>query len=315
MRVLITGANGFVGKALLDRLSADIENDCLGTVRSYPKGSPANQNIHVVKDISDSVAWGDLLSNRDIVIHTAGRAHVMREKNSDPLREYRQVNVIGTLNLARQAAVMGVQRFIFLSSIGVNGAINTRPFIESDNPNPVEPYAQSKWEAEQGLWNIQKETGLEIVIIRPPLVYGPNAPGNFFRLVRLVQKGWPLPLAAVHNKRSFIALDNLVDLILTCIDHPKAANQLYLAGDGEDLSTSDLLKGLATAMGRPCRLVSIPQNWLRLGATLVGKQELANRLLGSLQVDISKARDTLGWVPPLSVQEGLKLCFVSEIKN
>jgi nucleoside-diphosphate-sugar epimerase len=202
-----------------------------------------------------------------------------------------------------------VKRFLFISSIGVNGNINTRPFTEDDEPNPAEPYALSKWEAEQGLWEIQRETGMEVVIIRPPLVYGPNAPGNFGSLMRWVEKGLPLPLGAIDNQRSLVALDNLVDLIITCIDHPAAANQVFLAGDGEDLSTTELLRGVARAMGKSAHLIPVPPSLLMLGATLLGKKAVAQRLLGSLQVDISKARRLLGWQPPVSVEEGLRRCF------
>ncbi len=236
----------------------------------------------------------------------------MKDEVADPLHEFRKVNVDGTLALARQAAAAGLSRFIFISSIGVNGNINTRPFTENDNPGPAEPYAQSKWEAEQGLWEIQRETGIDIVIIRPPLVYGPEAPGNFGSLVRWVERRMPLPLGAIHNQRSLVALDNLVDLIITCIDHPAASNQVFLAGDGQDLSTTELLRGVAKAMGKPSRLIPVPATLLMQGATLLGKKPVAQRLLGSLQVDISKARSLLGWEPPVSVEEGLRRCFTQK---
>ncbi|MBN1005325.1 UDP-glucose 4-epimerase family protein [Amphritea pacifica] len=314
MRVLVTGATGFVGKALLDNLSTDIGNDCLGIVRSYPQDSPANHNLHVVRDISDSVAWGDLLSNRDVVIHTAARVHVMCDKGGGSLREFHQVNVIGTLALARLAAAAGVHRFVFISTVKVLGEFTceSQPFTAISPPNPAGAYAKSKYEAELGLMQISVETGMDIVIIRPPLVYGPGVKANFLRMIHWVERGIPLPLGAIHNKRSFVALDNLIDLIVTCIDHPAAANQVFLAGDGEDLSTSDLLRGIARAMGKPSRLIPFPERFLRLGAKLIGKKALADRLLGSLQVDISKARDLLGWEPPLSVEEGLKRCFEAE---
>jgi len=244
-----------------------------------------------------------------VVIHAAARAHIMKEDLADPVVEYRQVNVDGTVNLARQAAEAGVRRFIFISSIGVNGNINIKPFTEDDTPKPADPYAQSKLEAEQGLWEIQHETGMELVVIRPPLVYGPNAPGNFGSLTRWIDKGVPLPLGAIQNQRSLVALDNLVDLITTCIDHPAAANQVFLAGDGQDLSTTELLRSVARAAGKPSRLIPIPSSLLMLAATLLGKKAVAQRLLGSLQVDISKARDLLEWEPPISVEEGLRRCF------
>ena len=290
MSILLTGASGFVGKSVVKQI-----NGCsIGPLRCvYRKPLPSKPpGSIVVPEINGESDWERAVA--------------------DPLIEYRRVNVEGTLNLARQAAQAGVKRFIFISSIGVNGNVNTCPFTEHDEPNPVEPYAQSKREAEQGLWDIQGETGMELVIIRPPLVYGPNAPGNFGSLMRWVEKGVPLPLGAIHNKRSLVALDNLVDLIITCIEHPAAANQVFLAGDGQDVSTSELLRGVGRAMGKPARLIPVPAGLLMFGAGLLGKKAVAQRLLGSLQVDISKARNLLGWEPPLSVEEGLRRCFVSE---
>ncbi len=223
--------------------------------------------------------------------------------------DYQRVNVSGTLKLAQQAAHAGVRRFIFISSIGVNGNVSKRPFSADGHPHPAEAYAQSKWQAEQALWGIQKQTGMEVVIIRPPLVYGPDAPGNFGSLVRWVEKGVPLPLGAIHNKRSLVGIDNLVDLIIRCIDHPAAANQIFLAGDGEDLSTTELLRGVGKAMGKPARLIPVPAGLLQFGATLLGKKAMAQRLLGSLQVDISKTCELLDWKPPYTVEEGLRRCF------
>ncbi len=223
--------------------------------------------------------------------------------------DYQRVNVSGTLKLAQQAAHAGVRRFIFISSIGVNGNVSKRPFSADGHPHPAEAYAQSKWQAEQALWEIQKQTGMEVVIIRPPLVYGPDAPGNFGSLVRWVEKGVPLPLGAIHNKRSLVGIDNLVDLIIRCIDHPAAANQVFLAGDGEDLSTTELLRGVGKAMGKPARLIPVPAGLLQFGATLLGKKAMAQRLLGSLQVDISKTCELLDWKPPYTVEEGLRRCF------
>jgi nucleoside-diphosphate-sugar epimerase len=240
----------------------------------------------------------------------------MKEYQADPLAEFRRVNVDGTLNLARQAVVAGVKRFIYISSIKVNGEQTSiaQQFAAADTPAPEDAFGISKWEAEQGLQQLATETDMDIVIIRPGLVYGPGAKGNFSSLVRLVEKGLPLPLGAIRNKRSLVALDNLVDLIITCIDHPAAANQVFLAGDGQDLSTTELLRGVAQAMGKPSRLVPVPTSLLMLGATLLGKKAVAQRLLGSLQVDISKARDLLGWEPPITVEEGLRRCFESDLK-
>lgn len=303
MKVLLTGATGFVGRRLVESLEGGADRELTCAVRR--PGAVNCSCEALVNGLDAETDWSRALAGQQVVIHTAARAHVMKDESPDPLAEYRKVNVSGTLNFARQAAESGVKRFIFISSIGVNGNVNTRPFTEDDAPNPADLYAKSKWEAEQGLREIQRETGMELVIIRPPLVYGPEAPGNFGSLVNWVEKGVPLPLGAIQNRRSLVALDNLVDLIVTCIDHPAAAGQVFLAGDGEDLSTTELIQGVAHAMGRPPRLIPVPSGLLMFGATLFGKKAVAQRLLGSLQVDISKARNVLGWRPPVTVEEGL----------
>ncbi len=225
------------------------------------------------------------------------------------MHEFRDVNTDLTLALARSAAAAGVKRFVFVSSIGVNGLTSGQePFTPEGAANPQKPYAISKYEAEQGLYAISQETGLEIVVVRPPLVYGADAPGNFGTLVAMLRRGWPLPLEAVTtNRRSYVALPNLVDFLLTVCDHPAAANQVFLVSDGEDLSTADLLRRLAAAMGRPARLWPVPPALLRLGAIMLGRQDLAQRLLADLRVDISKTRRLLGWAPLVSVEEGLRL--------
>ena len=309
MKILLTGASGFVGYNLTQQLINTVKPNNLQfdvSIALRKHHNIPDCDSFMIPDISAETDWSEVLANQDVVIHTAARAHIMKDEADDPLKEYRSVNVAGTLSLARQASTAGVSRFIFISSIGVNGNINTAPFRESDEPSPNDDYAESKWEAEQGLWKIQKETGMEVVIIRPPLVYGPNAPGNFGSLVRWVEKGLPLPLGAVHNQRSLVSLDNLIDLTIICIEHPAAANQVFLAGDGEDLSTTELLRGVARAMDKPSRLIPVPAGVLMFGATLLGKRAVAQRLLGSLQVDISKAREVLGWQPPISVEEGLR---------
>ena len=262
----------------------------------------------MISDINGETAWGCALQDTDVVVHIAARVHVMHDADTDPLSAFRVVNVAGTLNLARQALKAGVKRFVFISSLGVNGSKTalSKPFIEVDQPAPHNAYALSKWEAELGLLRISEETGMEVVIIRPPLVYGNNAPGNFGSLMRAVQRGWPLPLGAVHNQRSLVALDNLVDLIVSCITHPQAANQTFLVSDGQDLSTTELVRGLARAAGVSARLLPVPVWALQAGATLLGKSDAVQRLCGNLQVDISKARTLLGWVPPVSVDEGLR---------
>ncbi len=238
----------------------------------------------------------------------------MNHQSDDPLLEYRKVNVDGTLNLARQAAEAGIRRFIFVSSIKVNGEQTTldQSFTADQVPAPQDAYGISKLEAERALQGLAKETGMEVVIIRPPLVYGPGVKGNFAMMIKLLDKRLPLPLGAINNKRSLVALDNLVDLIITCINHPAAANQVFLAGDGKDLSTSELLREIGKAMGKPARLIPVPSGLLMFGAGLLGKKAIAQRVLGSLQVDNSKARNLLGWEPPISVEEGLRRCFDSE---
>ena len=243
------------------------------------------------------------------MIHTAARVHVMHDAATDPLSEYRRVNVQGTLHFARQAAAAGVKRFVFLSSIKVNGEATQvgQTFMADDAPAPQDPYGISKMEAEAGLREISAQTGMDVVIIRPPLVYGSGVKANFAAMMRWLSCGVPLPLGAItHNRRSLVALDNLVDLIVTCITHPAAANQTFLVSDGEDLSTTDLLRRMGQALGKPARLLPVPPALLKLGAALLGKPELAQRLCGSLQVDISKTRQLLGWCPPLSVDEGLR---------
>jgi nucleoside-diphosphate-sugar epimerase len=287
-KLAITGSTGFIGKFLLDQLMV------LGE-------SP----VVIPRQVDELI---NLLRGCDAVIHLAARVHVMHDTNVESFANFRTVNVNGTLNLARQAVDAGVSRFVFISSIGVNGAqtIAGTPFREAVQTNPHNAYALSKWEAEQGLMQIAAETGLEVVIIRPPLVYGYNAPGNFGMLSRAVQKGYPLPLGAVHNQRSLVALDNLVDFIITCISHPNAANQTFVVSDGQDLSTTELLKGMAKAAGVPSRLVPVPVWALQAAASVLGKGEVIQRLCGNLQVDISKARNLLGWVPPISVEEGLR---------
>jgi nucleoside-diphosphate-sugar epimerase len=243
------------------------------------------------------------------VIHAAGRAHILKQDSDNSLQEFRRVNVDGSLNLARQAVNAGVKRLVFISSIGVIGNESVRPFTEQEVPHPETAYAISKLEAEQGLCEIARQTGLEVVTIRPPLVYGPNAPGNFGRLARLTSKGLPLPLAAIENLRSFVSIDNLVDLIVCCIIHPAAANQVFNVSDGEDLSTPDLLRLIGSMSGTPARLISFPVSLLKLAAALIGKRTECQSLCGSLQVDISRAKTLLEWEPPTSVEEAMRRAF------
>lgn len=299
--VAVTGANGFVGSSLC--ACADREGRL---VRRISRSQAVGDGV-TVGALGPATDWSVALRGVDVVIHLAARVHVMFDKVADPLAVYREVNTKGTLNLACQAAALGVKRFVYVSSIKVNGEETSsgRPFTEKDKPAPLDPYGISKLEAEQGLWDVAAETGLEVVIIRPPLVYGPGVRANFLSMMRWLSLGVPLPFGAIYNKRSFLALDNLVDLIITCIDHPAATNQVFLASDGEDLSTAELLQRTAAALGKPARLLPVPQRALTVAMNILGKKEVAQRLCGSLQVDIRKARNLLGWNPPITIEAAL----------
>lgn len=307
MTTLVTGANGFVGSALCARLRRD-GVPVRGAVRSL-RSNPDGAEAFTISNLSSDTNWTEALSNVEQVVHLAARVHVMNDKSADPLAEFRRVNVEATAALARQAAGAEVRRFVFLSSIKVNGEFTEagQPFTADDAPAPEDPYGVSKHEAEKLLRQIAAETGMEVVIIRPPLVYGPGVKANFESMMRWLARGVPLPLAAVtQNRRSLVALDNLVDLIVTCLQHPAAANQTFLVSDGEDLSTAELLKRLSAAMGQPARLFYLPLALLKLGASVSNKPDIYQRLCGSLQLDIAKTRHLLDWRPPVSVDEGLR---------
>jgi nucleoside-diphosphate-sugar epimerase len=307
VRVLVTGANGFVGRALCEALVQTRELS--GAVRRVAEG-PFIEGLRLVPGVLlVDFDWSKALEEVTSVVHCAARVHIIDESSADPLADFRRVNVDGTLRLAREAAAAGVKRFVFLSSIKVNGeqTRSAEPFTADQPPNPTSPYGISKMEAEAGLRALACESGMEVVIIRPPLVYGPGVKANFLAMMRALAKGIPLPLASVTaNRRSLVALDNLVDLIVTCLDHPAALNQTFLVSDAESLSTTALLQRMAKALGRPARLIAVPVSLLKLGASLLGKPDVAQRLCGSLAVDISKTQELLDWVPPLSVDEGLR---------
>lgn len=306
MKVAVSGANGFLGSAVVDRLWRDHRS--VHVFVRNPDSVDRKRMGAEVTSLLEPAGWQSTLRECSVFIHCAARAHITRGPGKNLLSEFRLVNSDLTLELARQAALAGVRRFIFVSSIGVNGGESgDKPFTPDDVVSPHTPYAISKCEAEQGLQAIAHQTGLEVVVVRPPLVYGPNAPGNFGALVRSVRRGWPLPLGAVtRNRRSLVALDNLVDLLVTCIDHPAAPNQTFLVSDGEDMSTADLLRRVGRAMGRPAWLWPVPTAWLRAGAYVLGKTDVAQSLLDNLQVDITKTRQLLGWSPSIGVDEGLR---------
>ena len=308
--ILITGANGFLGSAIIATLEAR-GIPVRGAVRTLSLSDHV-----IVGDIRSDTNWLPALKNIDTVVHTAARVHVMNDSFSDQIDEYRKVNVEGTLNLARQAVNSNVRRFIFISSIKVNGE-STRlglPFATDDQPNPKDPYGISKWEAEVGLQRVAKDKGLEVVIIRPPLVYGTGVKANFASMIKWMGKAVPLPFGAIHNQRSLVALDNLVSFISLCTDReksPKAANQVFLISDGEDVSTTQLLRKVGQALNLQSPscikawLVPVPVSIMTFFAKLLGKGDMANRLFGSLQVDSSKARDLLGWEPVITMDEQL----------
>lgn len=308
MRTLVSGASGFVGRALCGYLPA-AGHVAVPAVRR--KSALAGE--FVVGDIDGAAAgWTAALDSCDAVVHLAARVHVMHETLDDPGALYRATNTEATLNLAREAAQAGVKRFVFVSSIKVNGEGRDAPYRETDAPSPEDPYAISKWEAEQGLWRIAEETGMEVVVLRPPLVYGPGVKANFRRLIDTVARGWPLPLGAVHNRRSLLYLGNFVDAIQVCLEHPAATGQTFLLDDGAPVSTPELIRALARAMGRRARLLSVPVPMLALAGALVGKRAAMDRLTGSLWLDSSLIRSRLNWTPPYSMEAGLAATVAAE---
>lgn len=305
--VFVTGASGFVGRALVERLVAD-NIPCVAAVRRHVDSIPESVKTVNFDSLDESFDWSTALVGQEVVVHCAARVHVMNDTVADPLAEFRKVNVGGTLYLAAQAAAAGVKRFVFISSIKVNGDGTQpgSPYKADDAPCPTDPYGVSKREAEDALRALAEKTGMEVVIIRPVLVYGPGVKANFLSMMRWLDKGVPLPFGAIRNNRSLVAIDNLVDLITTCIAHPAAANQTFLASDGHDLSTTGLLTKMAEALNKRAYLLPVPGFMLKVAAVTVGKKDLSQRLLGSLQVDIAKTKTVLQWQPPLSVDAALR---------
>lgn len=317
--VLITGANGFVGQSLCRRMASDSWH-VRGTIRSAEQTAGLFAGVEVVhiKSIGADTDWSDAMTGVNAVVHLAARVHMMNDVAAEPLAAFRQVNVAGTERLARMAAAHGVKRFVYISSIKVNGEGALTPYIEQTAEAPQDPYGVSKWEAEQALRKIAKETGLEVVILRPPLVYGPGVKANFLSLFKIVERGIPLPLDSINNRRSFIYLGNLVDAIVTCVTHPEAAGQTYLVSDGQDVSTPELIRRVAAALGRTARLFPFPPSLMRFAGKFFGKSDAVDRFVSPLTIDSSKLHRELGWKPPYTMEEGLKETarwYMDEIKK
>lgn len=313
MTLLVTGASGFVGQALLAQLQEKSLN-YKAAYRHFPESH--DQHAIAAGTIDNATDWSVALKGVNIITHLAARAHIMGDEAAGPLIKYRSINVAGTLNLAHQAAAAGVKRFIYVSSVKVNGETTSglQPFTESLTCEVQDPYGISKKEAEDGLRTIASETGMEVVIIRPPLVYGPNVKANFLNLMKLADTPMPLPFGAINNKRSMVYVGNLVDFIIQCVDHPAAANQTFLVCDGEDLSLRSLLSLMRASLGRSMRLVPVPAFLFRIAGQMTGKGEVVDRLVGDLQIDCSKARKLLNWVPPFTVQQGINATIASYLK-
>ena len=307
-RVLVTGANGFIGQALCASLLSRGRSVVGAARQERDVGAPGSVPLIAMGNVDEHTDWSSALSGVDCVVHLLARVHQMHDTAANPEDEFNRINAALTLNLARQAAACGVRRFVFMSSVKVNGEQTAcgRPFAETDAPAPLDPYARSKRAAEEGLVRLASETNLNLVIIRCPLVYGAGVKGNFLSMVRWLQSGLPLPLGALHNRRSMIAIDNLTDFIITCLDHPLAVDQTFLVSDGDDLTVTAMLRRTAIALQKSPRLIPVPPRLLCWAGRVVGKTALVQRLCFNLQVDITKARRMLGWAPPVSVDVALK---------
>ncbi|MFH0799360.1 MAG: NAD-dependent epimerase/dehydratase family protein [Pseudomonadota bacterium] len=314
-KILVTGANGFVGRKLCSVLQMR-GCDVRAAIRCHAERNEAAVAHHdrlsvsdvvAVGDIGSDTVWSDALKNVEVVVHLAARVHIMQEMSKNPLESFRSVNVLGSKKLAEEAARRGIRRFVYISSISIHGnSTGERAYVEGDEAQPHSPYAVSKWEGELALRNVAEKTGFELVIVRPPLVYGPGVGGNFLRLMKWADKGFPLPLGRVHNLRSFIGIENLVELLVRCVEHPRAAGETFLVADGGDLSTPDLMRRVAKLLGRPARIVPFPVSFLRWGAKVFGQEDVLDRLCNCLQVDAGKAIRLLGWKPLMSLDEGLE---------
>jgi nucleoside-diphosphate-sugar epimerase len=307
MKYLITGANGFLGSAIVERLNIEPNAELHLAVRRFNNTSFKGGYIHTGLDLQDLDNWDVALFDVDVVIHAAARVHMVIDPAINPLHEYRLLNTMATLKLAKKSAAAGVKRFVYISSIKVNGeeTLGGGKFAPEDAPNPLDDYAISKHEAEEGLMRISKESNMEVVIVRPVLVYGPGVKGNFLSLINYIYKEIPIPLGLVKNFRSIVSTDNLIDFILRCTWHPAAANQIFLISDGEDLSTPQLINHISSAMEVKSRLINIPLWLLVISLRLIGREGYSRRLFNSLQVDISKSRKLLGWSPPATIDESL----------
>lgn len=301
-KILLTGATGFVGRQILAKLPSDSH--------VFGRSKPEQACRFFSGDLHEDTDFRAALQGVDVVLHCAARAHVMHETAENAAQLYEDVNTLATLSLARQAAELGIKRFIFISTIKVNGEATEdgSPFRASDTPNPQDNYGLSKAKAEIGLRDIAHATGMEIVIIRPPLVYGPGVKANFAAMLKIARKNLPLPFGAIHNKRSLVAVDNLVDLVLRCIEHPNAANQTFLVSDDFDVSTTVLLQTMTQCFGKNSWLLPVPVQLLRGVAALAGKQAVIDRLCGNLQVDIAHTKEKLDWAPPLTFEQAIKQC-------